>query len=36
MNILYVVPYKSIVIGALTSEIMFCECYQTNWYLLHK
>ena len=35
MNIFYVFPYKSIVIGALTLEIIFSTYYQTNKYLLH-
>ena len=28
-------PYKSIVIGALTLEIIFSAYYQTKRYLLH-
>ena len=35
MYIFYMFPYKSIVIGALTLEIIFSAWYQTNRYLLH-
>ena len=35
MNIFYMFPYKSIVIGAKTLEIVFSACHQTNRYLLH-
>ena len=36
MNIIYMFPHKSIIIGALTLEIIFSACYQTNRYkLLH-
>ena len=35
MNIFYLFSYQSIVIGALTLEIMFSACYQTYRYLLH-
>ena len=35
MNIFYMFPYESIVIGALTVEIIFSVCYQTNSYMLH-
>ena len=35
MNIFYKFPYKSIVIGALSLEIIFSACYQINRYLLH-
>ena len=35
INIFYVCPYKSIVIGAYTLGIIFSTCYQTNRYLLH-
>ena len=35
MNIFYRFPYKSIVIGAYTLEIIFGACYQTNRYVLY-
>ena len=34
-NIFNMFPYKSIVIGVLTLEMIFSACYQTNKYLLH-
>ena len=35
MNIFYMFPYKSIVIGAKSLDIIFSACYQTNIHLLH-
>ena len=35
MNLFYMTPYKSNVIGAQTLEIIFSTCYQTNRYSLH-
>ena len=35
MNIFYMFPYKSIVIGTKTLEIILSTCYQTNRYVLH-